>query len=601
MNSEEAILDAGAPSQQANQSTEGNNKSKPRKPLRLWPGITLAILVLLTIFIAPIFIPQMGGAGVFFGALGGVLIVLWWLLFSRARWIERLGAVVLMVITMILTKRVVHPSIAGGGMGFLIYVFAIPAMTIGLVAAATISRNFSTTARRVLIAAAIVLACGAFTLMRTGGITGDADSDIHWRWSKTPEERLLLMQANEEPVTTPASGAPVPLGDSSSSWPGFRGANRDGIIHGVRIDTDWAQKPPVEMWRRPVGPAWSSFAVQDNFVYTQEQRGEDELVSCYELNTGKPVWRHRDAARFYESNAGAGPRGTPTLSNGRVYTFGGTGILNALDARNGSLIWSRNVATETKTKTPGWGFSSSPLVVGDQVIVAAASSLASYDAATGNPRWTGATNPKGYSSPHLATIGGVTQIVLLNGDGVIGVAPADGKILWQHAWSSDGIVQPAFTADGDMLLGSGSGMGEVGFRRIGITQGANGWTTAERWTSEFFNPYFSDFVVHKEYAYGFEGSSIACIDLKNKGESKWKGGKFGHGQLVLLADQDLLLVISEAGELALVKATPDQFTEVARFKAIEGKTWNHPVLVKDVVLVRNDQEMAAFRLSLAKS
>jgi outer membrane protein assembly factor BamB len=389
--------------------------------------------------------------------------------------------------------------------------------------------------------------------------------------------------------------------ETDSAWPGFRGPRRDGIARGVRIETDWSHKPPVALWRQPIGPGWSSFAVRGNLVYTQEQRGGDELVSCYNLTTGKPVWRHGDAARFYESNAGAGPRGTPMLSNGRVYTFGATGIVNALDARTGSSIWSRNAASDTKTKTPGWGFASSPLVVGDVVIVAAAGALAGYDINTGNSRWFGPTGGGGYSSPQLFTIGGVPQVLLLNGEGVISVAPADGTLLWKYAWSGDSIVQPAITADGDVLIGSGSGLGsEVGVLRVTVAHGPAGWTTKERWTSIGLKPYFNDFVVHKDHAFGFDGSNLSCIDLKN-GERKWKGGRYGHGQLVLLSDQDLLLVLSEEGELALVKAIPDQFTEVARFKAIEGKTWNHPVLVGDILLVRNGEEMVAFRMSLASN
>jgi outer membrane protein assembly factor BamB len=159
-------------------------------------------------------------------------------------------------------------------------------------------------------------------------------------------------------------------------------------------------------------------------------------------------------------------------------------------------------------------------------------------------------------------------------------------------------VQPAVTADGDVLIGSGSGLGaEVGVRRVAVAHGPGGWTAGERWTSIGLKPYFNDFVIHKDHAFGYDGSNIACIDLKN-GELKWKGGRYGHGQIVLIPDQDLLLVVSEEGDLALVGATPNQFTEVARFKAIEGKTWNHPVLAGDILLVRNSEEMAAFRISL---
>jgi outer membrane protein assembly factor BamB len=238
-------------------------------------------------------------------------------------------------------------------------------------------------------------------------------------------------------------------------------------------------------------------------------------------------------------------------------------------------------------------------VVGDVVIVATAGVLTAYDVVTGNPRWLGPTGGRGYSSPHLSTIDGVPQVLLLNGEGAISVAPADGKLLWKHAWEGDSIVQPALTTDGDVLIGSGSGLGsEVGVRRVAVAHGASGWTAEESWTSIGLKPYFNDFVVHKDHAFGFDGSHLACIDLKN-GERKWKGERYGHGQIVLLPDQDLLLVVSEEGELALVRAVPDQSTEVARFKAIEGKTWNHPVLVGDILLVRNSEEMVAFRLSLA--
>ena len=202
-----------------------------------------------------------------------------------------------------------------------------------------------------------------------------------------------------------------------------------------------------------------------------------------------------------------------------------------------------------------------------------------------------------YSSPHLVTLDGVPQVLLLTSDGVTSVAPADGRVLWTHDWATASrIVQPALTAGGDILVGAG---GFAGMQRVSATRAAGrhgGWTTEVRWTTRGLKPYFNDFVAHQGHAYGFDGSILASVDLET-GERNWKGGRYGHGQLLLLADQDLLLVLGERGDLALVDATPAGFTERARVPVIEGKTWNHPVLVDDILLVRNTEEMAAFRLS----
>ena len=572
-----------------------------KKPLRLWPGVVAAILLLLVRFVVPVVAPEatyFGLPAMVFGVLGGLVgglaIVVWWLFFSRAPWPERLGAVGLMIVALFATSRIIHVSIATGAMGMLFPVLAIPVLSLAFVVGVVASRRLSDGPRRAAMVATILLACGAWALVRTGGLSANFDNDLAWRWSKTPEERLLARAGDEPTALASVLGAPA-AAKTGADWPGFRGPDRDGVVRGVRIATDWSASPPVELWRRPIGPGWSSFAVRGERLYTQEQRGGDEIV-CYNVTTGKPMWRHHDAARFWESNAGAGPRGTPTLSNGRVYTFGGTGILNVLNADDGAVVWSRNAASDTQTKVPGWGFASSPLVVGDVVVVATAGTLAAYDLATGEPRWLGPNGGGGYSSPHLVTIQGVPQILLLSGTGATSLAPTDGKQLWEHPLPPGArIVQPALTADGDVLLHDGEGNA---MRRIAVANGPGGWTVEERWNSFGLNPYFNDFVVHKGHAFGFAGSSLACIDLKD-GERKWKGGRYGQGQLVLLPDQDLLLVLSEQGELALVGATPDQFTEFARFPAIEGKTWNHPVLVGDVLLARNGQEMVAFRLSLA--
>jgi outer membrane protein assembly factor BamB len=623
-------------------STDGGTS---RKPLRLWPGVVLAIVLVLLRYVAP---PIAGDAEVFevpleliavmAGMLCAVLIVVWWLFFSRAPWVERLGAVILLIVAVLAMRPIVHDSIRGGMMGMMLPVYSIPILTLALVLWAVATRRLPDGVRRGSLVAAILLACAPFVLMRTAGLNSGG-AQFHWRWTETPEQRLLA-QAADEPVES-APGKPVSLPpapavaespkaslDSAAGkdkpaevakaaappktepvtpaatvtrveWPGFRGPGRDGVVPGVRIRTDWSQSPPVELWRRPIGPGWSSFAVAGDFLYTQEQRGDDEIVACYNATTGKPVWRHRDPVRFWESNAGAGPRATPTVRSGRVYTMGATGIVNALDATTGAVVWSRNAAADTGVAIPDWGFAASPLVVDDVVIVAASGRLAAYDVATGHPRWLGPPEGGGYSSPHLVTIDGVAQILLLRGSRTLSVAPASGTVLWEYSGQpSVSIVQPALAADGDLLIATGDQMGASGILRLAVARGPGGWTTRERWTSRGLKPYFNDFVVHKGHAFGFDGSILACINLED-GSRKWKGGRYGNGQLVLLPDQDVLLVVSEEGELALVKATPDQFTELARFPAIEGKTWNHPALAGDVLLVRNGEQMAAFRLSLA--
>ena len=621
------------------------------KPIRFWPGVVMAIVLVVARYIAPRLVPDVEIFGLpfvvaaMFAALALTLaIVVWWLFFSRVPWTERLSALALAVLGFLATLRLVDISIAGASMGAWMYIQAIPALALALVVWAVIADRLSIGARRAALVAAIVLALVPWTLLRTSGTMG-MGSKLHWRWSPTPEERLLA-QASDEPTAPvplpapavpsetsskeptaarpddkavtratdaaadapnaskeavePAKADPERAGGARVEWPGFRGPNRDSVVHGVRINTDWSASPPVEMWRRPVGPGWSSFAVRGDLLYTQEQRGDDEIVACYRLSTGEPVWRHRDAVRFYESNGGAGPRATPTIRQNRVFAFGATGILNALDAGTGKVVWSRNVATDTGRRIPDWGFASSPLIIDDVVIVAAAGTLAGYDIATGNPRWKGPSYGGSYSSPHRATLDGVVQAVLLGGPGVISVDPANGSVLWKHEWSPGPIIQPALTEDGDILVNAIVATGGVGTRRLHVTRGSGGWNVEERWTSTGLKPYFNDFVVHEGHAFGFDNNILASINLKD-GARNWKGGRYGNGQLMLLADQDLLLVISEEGELALVGATTDGYKELAKFRALDGKTWNHPALVGDVLLVRNGEEMVAFRLSLAPS
>jgi outer membrane protein assembly factor BamB len=494
---------------------------------------------------------------------------------------------------------------------FWLVMYALPMLCLALVVSAATHRLAR---RRAVMVAAILIAGLPWTAIRIAGINGAGIAEFHWRWEHTPEERLLGSVADARPVAaavTPAAPPPdVPVAPTldakateavpataptasttTISWPGFRGAHRDGVVAGVRIGTDWRAAPPVALWRRPIGPGWSSFAVAGDILYTQEQRGDEEIVSAYRVSSGDSVWMHKDAARFYETNGGAGPRATPTLDGDRVYTLGATGVLNALDAMSGRVIWSRDAAAATGAPLPTWGFSASPIVADGLVIVALGGMLAAFDLATGAPRWL-AGSGDGYSSPHLATIAGVAQTLLVGSTGTASVTTADGKPLWSHVWPAGAtpVAQPAVMPEGDLLYGNTSGL-----HRVAFTRSPDGWNVAEKWASNGLKPYFNDFVVHKGYAYGFDGAILAAVNLQD-GVRAWKGGRYGQGQLVLLPDQDLLLVLSEEGDLVLVAATPERFTEIARAPGITGKTWNHPVVIGDLLLVRNGEEMAAFRL-----
>ncbi|MFH1297509.1 MAG: PQQ-binding-like beta-propeller repeat protein [Bacteroidota bacterium] len=567
--------------------------STGQKRIRLWPGVVIVILQWLLWFGIPLIIESdigllTGMLGVLVGVLG---IIVWWTFFSRAPGIERWGAILLMIVAMIATNFFLDESLAASQMGMTFVIYSLPFLCLAFVIWAVVTQHLSNSVRRISMVATIVVVCGVWTLLRSDGMTSDIGHDFSWRWAGTPEEQFLT-QTGDEPMAVPMTPADTGM---TAEWPGFRGPERNGIIHGVQIATDWTAFPPVELWRRPVGPGFSSFAVNGNLLFTQEQRGEEEVVSCYNLLTGQPVWKHSDAARFLGDDANPGPRATPTLTDSLVCTLGATGILNVFDSRDGSVIWSHNAVADINARIPGWGLASSPLVVDDVVVVHVDSTLVAYDRTTGDLRWTGPAGT-GYSSAQLVTIDSLTQILMFGGNGLTSFAPADGTILWEYKWSlGDCILQPGLAPDNEILLSAV--LKEL--RLIKVTHNLEDWTIEESWTSNRMRSNFNDLVVHKGHAYGFENQNLACLDLKD-GSRKWKGKRYG-GQILLLADQDLMIVLTEKGDVVLVNATPDQFTELARCSAINGKTWNHPVLVDDILVVRNREEMAAFRLSPAGS
>ena len=564
----------------------------PQNPLRLWPGVVIVVLQFISLY-APGYLAP-GTMVMFYGmmasfTLGTLLLLIWWLFFSRARWSDRLGGFALLVLVHGTAVVLADPTAK--------MVTLLPGLP-WLCAIFVASLFFG---KRAVTVAVVLVASLGWTLVRTDGVTGTMGSQYAWRWSATAEERFLASDASVVPGEVRGEAEAV----ETAAWPGFRGAARDDVLTGVTINSDWSLNPPQEIWRRPVGPGWSSFALVGNRLCTQEQRDQDEVVVCYDAATGEPIWLYAYPARFWEVMGGAGPRATPTYHDGRLYTLGATGVLNCLDAATGEPVWTRNIADDTGAPVPDWGFASSPLVVDDLVIVHAAGApegeaVVAYDLASGEPRWFGQAGGASYSSPHLTTIDDVRQVVMITGEGAFGLEVETGEALWKHEWLLDSngsrVLQPAILEDGrGILIGTSFGMGT---RRISVSSdGSGAWTANEDWTSRGLKPYFNDLVVHRGTAFGFDGNILAAIDVST-GERVWKGGRYGNGQMLLLPDQDLLLVLSERGELALVRASTERFEELARIPALDGKTWNHPIVVDGVVYLRNAEEAAAYRLPM---
>ncbi len=562
-------------------------KETADKPLRLWPGSIIVIIQMLGLLVVPKLFPGAMICSVSAAVLGGPAIIIWWCFFSRARIPDRLLAIVLIISALLFIPRLIDKSIATGNMGLMFYIYSIPFTCLAFVIWAVISSHLSKTLRRITMVFTILISSGVWILLRSDGINGTGQPKIDWRWKESYEDRLIKETVNDN-FEVPAAGDIL---KKEAEWPGFRGPNRDGVIHDKLITTNWNTNKPEELWRIPIGPGCSSVSINGDLIYTQEQRGEFEIVSCYNLKTGSPIWKHRDKTRFYDSHAGAGPRSTPAISGNKVYTLGATGIMNALDATSGSVLWTRNTAVDCAAKLPVWGFTGSPLVVNDVVIVAMSGDLGAYDSESGTPKWFWHDGGSGYSSPQLLKLGGKEQVVMMSSSGAVSLDMTCGRKLWKYPWpAGERILQPALIDNNDLLITSE--MKEI--RRISVSQGPDSCVIKEIWTSSAMKTYFNDMVINKGYAYGFDGPFIVCIDARN-GKKLWRGNRY-QGWILLLADQDLLLVLTEKGEVALVKASPDKFTELARFQAIHGRTWNHPALSGNILVVRNSQEMAAFRL-----
>ena len=567
--------------------------------LRWWPAL-LMVLVMAGVRYLPNLV-ESPGMSIFMIAYFGpaalsVLILVWWLAASRATWRERIIGFIAVIIFGFVANGLLDKSLLG--MGFILFV--VPSGCAAFAVPLILLANRPQWRLAVALVTSL-LGFGAWDLVQSLGVSGKFASSFDLRWNKTPEQEYLASLAKkpsnalQEPTEI---AAPITL--ASAQWPSFRGPNRDGKLNGVSLANDWTSNPPKRIWLTKIGPGWSSFAVAGNRLFTQEQRGEKEAVVCLNADTGAAVWVYEYTSRFWESLAGAGPRATPTIADEGLFSMGGDGILSCLNAGTGKEIWHRNLQSDAARKPPMWGFSSSPLVVDGLVIVHAGGDkdkgLLAYDAKTGEPRWSVASGNHSYSSPQSATFDGVAGILMETNAGLQFCQINDGSTIWQYDWPVENYrtLQPLVIGN-SVLIASSLG---AGTRRITATRQGTEWTIKEDWTSKKMKSDFNDFVEHQGYLYGFDGSIFGCIDLEN-GSFKWKKGRFGNGQVLLLCDAGQMLVTSEAGELVLLKTDADKMVEMGKIQAIQGKTWNHSVMVGNRVYLRNGEEVACYELPLA--
>ncbi|MEM6776430.1 MAG: PQQ-binding-like beta-propeller repeat protein [Planctomycetota bacterium] len=573
-----------------------------RKPIRVWPALVIAVLTWAVVLIPGWVVPltfihfvsmQLGPV------VGALAMSIWWLnqrqFPRRTRWISWLVAIVSMVVLMGMS----HSSLR-----VLLTVYGLPTALTTLAVALFLTRGVAWPSRRLIAWFGFIGVFLAALFVRVGKIDAAFAFTLVPRWTPTAEDNFLASLDSDDGSPSETSGYSLPQTPAADDWPEFRGPLRNGIVEGVSFSVDWNAQPPAELWRRTVGPAWSSFCVVGPLLFTQEQRGEDEAVVAYDVETGQPVWTCLNEGRFEAAMGGIGPRATPTYDEGALYVMGSNGLVQRIDAITGESSWKYDLVEQLEAPLPAWGFASSPLVVDEFVIVFAGGGedkgVVALNRSDGTLAWSSGVGSHGYASAQLATIGDQDQVLMVSNVGVESLEAGSGESLWLHEWDIGQMArttQPLIVSRDDggasVYLGTGYGNGTM---RVDVRRDDSQWVTEEQWIANL-KPYFNDMVHAQGHLFGFDGAIFMAADAET-GEKAWKRGRYGHGQVLLVADMETMLVITEDGDLLLVDVNVDRLNEIARIKAVEGVTWNHPVIAGGRLFIRNADTMVAYDLPL---
>ena len=405
---------------------------------------------------------------------------------------------------------------------------------------------------------------------------------------------------SQQPGATmsPSPGAASPAAHATRNyWTSYRGPNRDGKYDEMQVMTNWPAQGLPLLWKEPIGVGYASVTVADGRAYTLEQRRREEVVAAYDVNTGRELWTQKWKAE-YTDETGDGPRTTPTYDDGWLYVLGATGELRCVNASNGTVRWGKNILSDNQAQNLPWAMAASPLIVDDKVIVlpggTSGKSVVAYNKNTGAPVWKVQNDRQAYVSPMLVTLSGRRQILVVSASRVFGLAPENGALLWSQPWDTDNginVSQPIVVDTNRFFISSGYGKGAS---VIEISGSGDSLQAKTVWININMKNKFNSSVLHEGHVYGLDEGILTCVDV-NTGARKWKGGRYGYGQILLASGH--LIVMAESGELALVKASPTEYAEVAKFTALTDKTWNYPAIANGRLFVRNSKEMAAYKIA----
>lgn len=394
------------------------------------------------------------------------------------------------------------------------------------------------------------------------------------------------LHAAEEPARPPRS----------ADWPQWRGPHRDGISPETGLQLRWPAGGPKVLWKAKGGLGYSALAIADGRAYTLLQDGDNEALVCWDADSGREQWRFRYPCR-YENSFGSGPRATPTVDGKRVYTVGATGIFHCVNAETGEKLWRHDLLEEFKADNLQWGVSFSPLVEGDLVFTnpggPRGKSLAAFHKETGELAWSALDDQAGYSSPVAATLAGVRQVLFFTAAGMVSVNPKDGSLYWRFPWETEyecNVATPITVGD-YVFLSSGYGRGCA---LLKVSKTASGKLEAKRvYENNHMCNHFSTCVLHQDHLYGFNESTLTCLELRT-GKEVWKEKGFRKGSL-MLADGHLI-VLGEQGRLAVAEATPEAYREVASHQVFRGKCWTMPVLAGGKLYLRDEEDVVCLDL-----